>query len=500
MAISLSLGLKAQCSISQAIDFTATDCHGTEIHLFDILDSGQYVLIDFFFTTCSPCQQAAPKIVTSYYSFGCNMHDVYYMEISDRDSNALCQTWTANYGIEYPTIGIESGGNNICTQYHIGAFPTVILIAPDRSIVLQDLYPVPDAQTVINALTPFGIELHDCTVAPEPGVTIAVDQVLETEVTAIFKPNEYCATYYYTIATSEEIHQWTATVGMEIPEYLQNYGFSGEYVITHSFTDLEPGTEYIIFAVPADAQNTLGEVVQETVITSGSGFIEIIADFTGTDLNGNSINLYRILDEGKTVLINFFLVGDQLSANPMPFITESYQLFGCNQNDVFFMGICSNGHDDECLTWMEEYGVDYPIISRDGGGNDIAQAIPVGFYPTVMIINPDHTIAIKDLYPLVNTQTIVNALEQAGCEQHDCNLTSIDENSFAVSIFPNPANESLTLKGERIGTVNIYNALGQKVETISAEGSELNIATTKYPNGVYFIKVNETSLQFIVIH
>ena len=82
LALAFGFGLKAQCPYTEAIDFTATDCHCTEVHLFDILDGGQAVLIDFFFTTCGPCQQATPKVVESYYAMGCNMHDVYYMEIT----------------------------------------------------------------------------------------------------------------------------------------------------------------------------------------------------------------------------------------------------------------------------------------------------------------------------------------------------------------------------------------------------------------------------------
>ena len=41
----------AQTSLTEAVDFTSTDTHGNEINLFSILDGGQYVLIDFFYTT-----------------------------------------------------------------------------------------------------------------------------------------------------------------------------------------------------------------------------------------------------------------------------------------------------------------------------------------------------------------------------------------------------------------------------------------------------------------
>ena len=499
IALTLGFGVKAQCPLTTAVDFTATDCHGTEVHLFDILDGGQYVLIDFFFTTCGPCQQATPNIVQSYYSFGCNMHDVFYMEISTSDANAACQTWAANYGVEYPTIATTGGGNGICNQYQISYYPTVILIAPDHSIVIQDLWPIGSAQAVITALEAQGVTQHPCD-APlaDPQVTITIDQVLETEVTATFTPNEDCAMYYYTIATDDEIQQWLAAASMELPEYLQNYGFPADDVISHTFTDLTPNTDYTIYAVAADAENTLGDVVQETVTTNGGGIIEIMPDFTATDIEGNEINLYSILDAGQAAFINFFLYGDEFSENAMHDVLEAFHNYGCNEHDVFFHEISANGNDEQCQAWAEQFEVQYPTISRDGGGNDIAQSIPVALYPTLMVVRSDHSIAARDVYPPTFDQ-IATVFNDEGYEQYYC-LTNVEETNNGITLFPNPANESLTLKGEILGTVTIYNALGQKMDEFKAEGSELNIATAKYQNGVYFIKTNEKTIRFVINH
>lgn len=41
----------SQTSLTEAVDFTGTDIYGEEFNLFEILDGGQYVCIDFFFTT-----------------------------------------------------------------------------------------------------------------------------------------------------------------------------------------------------------------------------------------------------------------------------------------------------------------------------------------------------------------------------------------------------------------------------------------------------------------
>ena len=499
-AIAITVGLKAQCPLTQAVDFTATDVHGTEVHLFDILDRGQYVLIDFFFTTCGPCQQATPKVVESYYAMGCNMHDVFYMEIATGDSDAACLNWVNNYGVEYPTISGQSGGTNICNQYQIGAYPTLIVIAPDHQIVIQDLWPINNAQSIISALENHGLQQHDCN-APvyDAQVSITIDQVTETEVTATFTPNEDCAEYYYTMATEAEIQEWMAIAGLELPEYLQNFGMPGNDIISNTFGDLVPNTEYTIYAVPADIDGNLYDVVQETVTTTGTVVNDTIDDFYGLDLEGNGIHLYDILNDGQYVLINFFLVDDPFSMQPMPFITESYSLFGCNENDVYFIGISPNGYNSQCQEWVDTYGVKYPVISRDGGGNSIAQSIPVGLYPTVMIINPDHTFFLRDVYPLVNTQTLVDALEEAGAEQHDC-TTSVEEETAAFTVYPNPANDQVLLRGEIQGVVTVYNALGQQVETQVCEGQELRLSTASYESGIYFVKANGKTLRFVVTH
>ena len=392
LALTLGLGLKAQCPYTEAMDFTATDCHGTEVHLFDILDGGQYVLIDFFFTTCGPCQQATPKIVESYYAFGCNLHDVYYMEVSVSDGDAACQNWATNYGVEYPTISTNGGGNGICSQYGIEQYPTVILINPNHQIVIQDLWPINTAQTVITALENQGVTQQSC----EPSV-------------------------------------------------------------------------------------------------------DVMPDFTAPDIDGNEFNLYSILDGGQAAFICFFLYNDEISENVMRDVVEAYQLYGCNEHDVFFLEITPNGHDDDCQTWVEEFGVQFPTISRDGGGNTIAQSVPVGFYPTLMLIRPDHTIAIRDIYP--PTLEYINLyMAQEGIEQHEC-ATGVEENSNAsITLFPNPANESVTLKGSIHGMVSVFNALGQQVESFEAEGTDLHINTSSYLNGVYFIKLNDSVLRFVVTH
>ena len=41
----------AQTPLTEAVDFTATDTEGNTWNLFDILDGGQYVVLDFWYST-----------------------------------------------------------------------------------------------------------------------------------------------------------------------------------------------------------------------------------------------------------------------------------------------------------------------------------------------------------------------------------------------------------------------------------------------------------------
>ena len=77
---------------------------------------------------------------------------------------------------------------------------------------------------------------------------------------------------------------------------------------------------------------------------------------------------------------------------------------------------------------------------------------------------------------------------------------SVDENEASATLYPNPTNDFVTLKGENLGTVQVFNTLGQKVDEFEANGSELRINTTGYENGVYVVRMGEKMMKFIVKH
>lgn len=453
-AVVFAFGLKAQCPHTEAIDFTATDCHGTEVHLFDILDGGQSVLIDFFYTTCGPCQQATPKVAEAYTRLGCNMHDVFFMEITPYDNDAACQNWCQNYGIEYPTIGTNGGGASLISQYGITAFPTVILITPDHHIVINDLWPISNSQTIVDQLAPYGIQEHDCDApAPDPQVEIAVGEVTATTIEATFAPNADCASYWYMLGTEVEMQMWQQMMGTTLEQLVQMWGIQAAEETTYTWTDQQPATEYTIYVVPIDADGNAYEAIKENVTTASQGGTgEALVELT-VDLISNTEATINAVPNSEVAEYHY------------GFITvDYYNEIGPEAAADIIREDGYPAYQPESFTWSNlEPSVYYYALGTAKNLNDEWGATT-----------------------LVEVFTDIDGVVES-------------VNTFVV--YPNPANDFVTISGEGLDVVSVYNALGQKVDEFVSEGTECKIATNKYENGVYFVKVNNgPAVRFVVTH
>jgi len=143
----------AQTTLTTAVDFTAKDIDGNTFNLFSKLDENKYVVIDFLFTNCGPCQNTGPKLFEAFVNYGSNSPaaQIYFVSINRDDNNAVMQSWESTYMNPtgpYPlgisgTEGSSSGGpQSFSSLYGISAYPTMILIAPNREIVEQDMWPI----------------------------------------------------------------------------------------------------------------------------------------------------------------------------------------------------------------------------------------------------------------------------------------------------------------------------------------------------------------------
>lgn len=77
----------------------------------------------------------------------------------------------------------------------------------------------------------------------------------------------------------------------------------------------------------------------------------------------------------------------------------------------------------------------------------------------------------------------------------------VNEDNLTFSLAPNPANDFISITGENLGNVTIYNAMGQRIEAFNPNENNLRISTTDYMNGIYFVKTaNGETRRFIIAH
>ncbi|OQX77857.1 MAG: hypothetical protein B6D61_06520 [Bacteroidetes bacterium 4484_249] len=110
----------------------------------------------------------------AYELFGCNTADLFVIGIntSGSNNNANVLQYYQNLGLQFSALsGVEGGGNAIGNTYQLTYVPTYILIAPDHSIVEQDIWPVNNTQTFINTFESNGVEQASCDVTLAAGFT-----------------------------------------------------------------------------------------------------------------------------------------------------------------------------------------------------------------------------------------------------------------------------------------------------------------------------------------
>lgn len=156
------LGLCVGVIAQDAPDFTAASTGDTTYTLYDMLDKGKYVLLDFFFTTWGPCQTSVPKFNSLWEDYGCNYHNMVVLAIDGKaENNATVDNSKLGKMMKYPKIsGVEGGGVAIAKNYGIRAYPSTRLIAPNRKIVSSSYHP--EDKKIRQALTQGGITEEEC--------------------------------------------------------------------------------------------------------------------------------------------------------------------------------------------------------------------------------------------------------------------------------------------------------------------------------------------------
>ena len=207
IACATAFGLNAQItgySVGQTVaDFTVTDTDGNTHTLSDYTNAGKWVVLDFFFVNCVPCQGTAPIFNELHEKYGCNSADLVCISLSiQEDDDAEVEAFEAAYGGSFshaPAASGDGGGGTVNGVFSPSAYPTFALIGADMTLKNGDIWPISSVADFESAFASAGF-------SPAPTACVASTPELTLTEAQIFpNPSTGNVSVQFNNATSSEV-------------------------------------------------------------------------------------------------------------------------------------------------------------------------------------------------------------------------------------------------------------------------------------------------------
>ncbi|MCD4736275.1 MAG: T9SS type A sorting domain-containing protein [Bacteroidales bacterium] len=246
-----------------------------------------------------------------------------------------------------------------------------------------------------------------------------------------------------------------------------------------------------------------------TLAASTQTLLDTATNFFVKDIDGLNHELFEILGQNKYVVVNFYSTACGTCQQHGPEMQQAYLEFGCNEGNVFFISIDKGNWNEDVIFFNNEYGIEYPSISgMEGNGNITHLDYEIQGTPSIVMIAPDKSIPVRQVFPGV-AQNIIDSVAAHGGIAQTCGVTAVNENGISknsFSFYPNPASEFVTfgatLKKRETIYIEIYDLMGKLVSktgpALYKEGiSETSISVSHLANGIYIgqIRNGETNLE-----
>ena len=117
-----------------APNLIVTDLEGTTHNLYNYLDAGKTVILDFFIINCTSCQDGAPYLDEFWVDYGPEGSDdiqVISIEVSS-SSNEQVAAIGVEWGIENPVVNLSETPSAFAP--FIQSYPTYLVICPNKSM------------------------------------------------------------------------------------------------------------------------------------------------------------------------------------------------------------------------------------------------------------------------------------------------------------------------------------------------------------------------------
>lgn len=157
-------------------DFEAVTLEQDSFSIRDFFEENPYkkVAIEFFYADNYLCKETSVLINEMYERFGSNEGDLFFLSVNVSDDSATTAWYRDSLELNIPMVAGQLGGDHIDSLYQIESYPTFIMIQSEaryyeedsvfsdddttiiaahfRNIILQDIWPLPDADSLYKLL------------------------------------------------------------------------------------------------------------------------------------------------------------------------------------------------------------------------------------------------------------------------------------------------------------------------------------------------------------
>ncbi len=221
----------------------------------------------------------------------------------------------------------------------------------------------------------------------------------------------------------------------------------------------------------------------------------VAPDFTLTDINGNTHNLYTYLDQGKVVYLEIFACHcpSCWAFHNTGKLESLYQMYGPGGTDkivVFMVEYDENNGMAEFYgtggftqgDWVT--GTSFPMFNPEGSDRSVLSDYNVSFYPVLYRICPD-----KTLEAVATSTSVADMYQKADDCPGTLGLDANPSENFELSIHDRTL---LVSDYTQVKSIEVVNLQGQSVrhfETLNSSSIELNDLNP----GIYLVRANYTT-------
>src|SRR5690606_22544650 len=207
---------------------------------------------------------------------------------------------------------------------------------------------------------------------------------------------------------------------------------------------------------------------------------------------------------------HYLILGDELDESDFGFNTRTI-IFDVSDLDnpvVHFeyeadvAAIDHNGYVVGDLFYLSSYRAGLRIMDiSDLENENMEETKFFDTYPNSNAASFDGAWSVYPFFPSGNI--VISDIDRGLFIVRDASTASIDENStLTFAVYPNPANDMVTIssKTEPSSQVEIFNVLGQKVNTLNfSENLSEKIDVSNLQSGMYVMKINTTTTKRLLI-